>query len=310
MGASQGVRPHPAYIQIVHLLRRFSNMCGRGCSNRLKGPARLEQLLSNLHCIVNPCIRTLSIVLSPDPAVQFCAVIHFAAFLPLACASSFCQVQWNLTFLGSMDDYYTEGKRKAAADFLRIVKDAFRDDAARYELWKNAVTDIKLHYNKAGNLTLIIPIAVRRVRDIFKDHPQHPDLISGFNVWIPGYEIALPLEEVENEPKPFGDSEGESETRPPDWYHEAIKFVDKILNLPDSEQYLYKKFREDVCTFQNWPVTSVSVTELQRQVAALFANREDLLQEFTVWYLPCLLGRGLPRDTVTTSATSKRSFFQ
>lgn len=61
------------------------------------------------------------------------------------------------------------------------------------------------------------------------------DLISGFNVWILGYEIVLLLEEVENEFKFFGDSEGEFEIWFLDWYYEVIKFVDKILNFLDLE---------------------------------------------------------------------------
>jgi len=107
------------------------------------------------------------------------------------------------------------------------------------------------------------------VKSLFEGHRE---LILGFNAFLPdGYEIELPPEEEE-------DRKGKQ----PVEFNQAINYVNKIKRRFWDNERVYKAFLEILNMYRKG---LKSITQVYHEVAQLFQNHEDLLQEFT-YFLP------------------------
>ncbi|KAK4409899.1 Paired amphipathic helix protein Sin3-like 2 [Sesamum angolense] len=121
---------------------------------------------------------------------------------------------------------------------------------------------------------------IARVKELFKGHPN---LILGFNTFLPkGYEITL-TDEEEAPPKRTVE------------FEEAISFVNKIkveflsLKRFEHDDHVYKSFLDILNMYRK---EHKGITEVYQEVAALFDDQPDLLDEFT---------RFLPDTSATVS---------
>jgi len=104
-----------------------------------------------------------------------------------------------------------------------------------------------------------------RVKDLFKGHRE---LILGFNTFLPkGYEIEMPLDEDEQKPVEFD---------------QAINYVNKIKTRFANDERVYKAFLEILNMYRK---SQKTITNVYEEVAMLFKNHSDLLEEFT-YFLP------------------------
>ncbi|KAF9623250.1 hypothetical protein IFM89_000739 [Coptis chinensis] len=148
-----------------------------------------------------------------------------------------------------------------ALTYLKAVKDMFQDKREKYEEFLDVMKDFKAQrIDTAG--------VIARVKDLFRGHR---DLILGFNTFLPkGYEITLPLEGDEPLPKK------------PVEFEEAINFVNKIKTRFQNDDRVYKSFLEILNMYRK---DNKSITEVFHEVAALFHDHADLLDEF-IHFLP------------------------
>ncbi|CAM8916122.1 unnamed protein product [Rhodiola kirilowii] len=150
-----------------------------------------------------------------------------------------------------------------ALSYLKAVRDAFKDNTPKYEQFLEVMKEFKS--DRIGTVGVI-----ERVKELFQGHP---DLILGFNTFLPvGYEIKLPLEEPVKKPAEF---------------KEAIRFVNKIKIRFRSDDHIYKSFLEILNLYRK---EHKSISEVHREVFALFHDHPDLLAEFAQF---------LPDNTVT-----------
>ncbi|XP_009617907.1 paired amphipathic helix protein Sin3-like 2 isoform X2 [Nicotiana tomentosiformis] len=156
-----------------------------------------------------------------------------------------------------------------ALSYLKEVKDMFQDQREKYDLFLDVMKDFKAQrIDTAG--------VIARVKDLFKGHPN---LILGFNTFLPkGYEITL-TEEEEAPPKKTVE------------FEEAISFVNKIKKRFQNDDHVYKSFLDILNMYRK---EHKGITEVYQEVAALFEDHPDLLDEFT---------RFLPDSSATASAT-------
>ncbi|KAF0901129.1 hypothetical protein E2562_038038 [Oryza meyeriana var. granulata] len=95
----------------------------------------------------------------------------------------------------------------------------------------------------------------------FKSGSGHHDLILGFNAFLPkGY--AIKLQDLEKKPVNF---------------MEAINFVNKIKAQFQLEDHVYKSF---LGILNMYRMHNKSIQDVYREVAALFREYPDLLEEF------------------------------
>lgn len=143
-----------------------------------------------------------------------------------------------------------------ALAYLKAVKEKFKDDKAKYDEFLEVMKDFKVQkVDTAG--------VISRVKQLFKGHPQ---LILGFNTFLPkGYEITLPEEE-----------------KPAVEFDQAINYVNKIKARFATNESVYKQFLEILNYYRKG---NKSINEVYKEVARLFANHPDLLEEFT-YFLP------------------------
>ncbi|XP_024363995.1 paired amphipathic helix protein Sin3-like 4 isoform X2 [Physcomitrium patens] len=143
-----------------------------------------------------------------------------------------------------------------ALAYLKAVKEKFKDDKAKYDEFLEVMKDFKVQkVDTAG--------VISRVKQLFKGHPQ---LILGFNTFLPkGYEITLPEEE-----------------KPAVEFDQAINYVNKIKARFAANESVYKQFLEILNYYRKG---NKSINEVYQEVARLFANHPDLLEEFT-YFLP------------------------
>nr|XP_024382615.1 paired amphipathic helix protein Sin3-like 4 isoform X2 [Physcomitrium patens] len=146
-----------------------------------------------------------------------------------------------------------------ALAYLKAVKEKFKDDKGKYDEFLEVMKDFKAQrLDTAGVIT--------RVKDLFKGHRQ---LILGFNTFLPrGYEITLPLEEDKKQPAVEFD--------------QAINYVNKIKARFQTNEHVYKAFLEILNMYRKG---NKSINEVYQEVASLFENHGDLLEEFT-YFLP------------------------
>ncbi|XP_028796665.1 paired amphipathic helix protein Sin3-like 4, partial [Neltuma alba] len=144
-----------------------------------------------------------------------------------------------------------------ALAYLKAVKEIFQDKREKYDDFLEVMKDFK-----AQRVDTVGVIA--RVKELFKGHR---DLILGFNTFLPkGYEITLPLEDeqpVQKKPVEF---------------EEAINFVNKIKSRFQGDDHVYKSFLDILNMYRK---ENKSISEVYQEVASLFHDHPDLLDEFT-----------------------------
>ncbi|XP_043704298.1 paired amphipathic helix protein Sin3-like 4 isoform X2 [Telopea speciosissima] len=166
-----------------------------------------------------------------------------------------------------------------ALAYLKSVKDIFQDNREKYDEFLEVMKDFKAQRIDTTGV-------IARVKELFKGHR---DLILGFNTFLPkGYEITLPLED---EPQP----------KKPVEFEEAINFVNKIKTRFQNDDRVYKSFLDVLNMYRK---ENKSITEVYQEVAVLFRDHTDLLEEFT-HFLPDSSATALPQH-----APSGRNSFQ
>ncbi|KAI9111373.1 hypothetical protein K1719_017063 [Acacia pycnantha] len=160
-----------------------------------------------------------------------------------------------------------------ALAYLKAVKEIFQDKREKYDDFLEVMKDFK-----AQRVDTVGVIA--RVKELFKGHR---DLILGFNTFLPkGYEITLPL-----------DDEQPVQKKPVE-FEEAINFVNKIKSRFQGDDHVYKSFLDILNMYRK---ENKSISEVYQEVASLFHDHPDLLDEFT-HFLP---------DTSATASTHAAS---
>ncbi|XP_059670241.1 paired amphipathic helix protein Sin3-like 2 isoform X2 [Cornus florida] len=143
-----------------------------------------------------------------------------------------------------------------ALTYLKEVKDMFQDQRDKYDMFLDVMKDFKAQRIDTTGV-------IARVKDLFKGHNN---LIFGFNTFLPkGYEITL-TDEDEAPPKRTVE------------FEEAIKFVNKIKRRFQNDDHVYKSFLDILNMYRK---EHKGITEVYQEVAALFEDHSDLLEEFT-----------------------------
>ncbi|KAL6865182.1 hypothetical protein ACP4OV_016333 [Aristida adscensionis] len=143
-----------------------------------------------------------------------------------------------------------------ALDYLKAVKDKFRDSRHKYNEFLEVMRDFKS--NRIDTAGVII-----RVKNMFDGYP---DLILGFNAFLPtGY--AIRLQDLDKKPVDFV---------------KAISLVNKIKDRFQDEDHIYKSF---LGTLNSYRMNHKPIQEVYHEVATLFRNHPDLLDEFKL-FLP------------------------
>ncbi|KAK4764578.1 hypothetical protein SAY86_025668 [Trapa natans] len=141
-----------------------------------------------------------------------------------------------------------------ALAYLKAVKEIFEDKREKYDEFLEVMKDFK-----AQRIDTVGVIA--RVKELFKGHR---DLILGFNTFLPkGYEITLPDDPPQKKPVEF---------------EEAINFVNKIKTRFQGDDRVYKSFLDILNMYRK---ENKSIRQVYHEVAALFKDHSDLLDEFT-----------------------------
>ncbi|KAK1302225.1 Paired amphipathic helix protein Sin3-like 4 [Acorus calamus] len=155
-----------------------------------------------------------------------------------------------------------------ALAYLKAVKDMFQDQKDKYDEFLEVMKDFKAQrIDTAG--------VIARVKDLFKGHR---DLILGFNTFLPkGYEITLPPEDEVPQKKPVE-------------FEEAINFVNKIKTRFQNDEHVYKAFLDILNMYRK---EHKNITDVYQEVAILFRDHNDLLEEFT-HFLPDTSGAAHP----------------
>ncbi|GAB2241729.1 hypothetical protein Droror1_Dr00018504 [Drosera rotundifolia] len=143
-----------------------------------------------------------------------------------------------------------------ALAYLRSVKEKLSDKEGKYEEFLEVMRDFKaLKLDTVG--------VIERVKQLFKGDRN---LILGFNNFLPqGYAITLPPENDQLVVK-----------KPVD-FSEAICFVNKIKARFHYDDHVYKSFLEILNMYKR---EAKPITQVYHEVAALFRDETDLLEEF------------------------------
>ncbi|XP_062191512.1 paired amphipathic helix protein Sin3-like 3 [Phragmites australis] len=138
--------------------------------------------------------------------------------------------------------------------YLKAVKDKFQDKREKYEEFLEVMRDFKSERIDTNGVII-------RVKTLFNGYPE---LILGFNAFLPkGYAIKL-QEEKEKEKKPVD-------------FVEAINFVNKIKNRFQHDEHVYKAFLDILNMYRK---DNKSIQDVYHEVAMLFSDHKDLLEEF------------------------------
>ncbi|KAJ8775063.1 hypothetical protein K2173_020067 [Erythroxylum novogranatense] len=142
-----------------------------------------------------------------------------------------------------------------ALTYLKEVKDMFQDQREKYDMFLEVMKDFKAQRTDTAGV-------IARVKELFKGHNN---LIFGFNTFLPkGYEITL--DEEEAPPKKTVE------------FEEAISFVNKIKKRFQSDEHVYKSFLDILNMYRK---EHKDINEVYSEVATLFEDHPDLLDEFT-----------------------------
>ncbi|XP_074295941.1 paired amphipathic helix protein Sin3-like 4 isoform X3 [Silene latifolia] len=170
-----------------------------------------------------------------------------------------------VTTQGSMQRLTTND----ALAYLKAVKEMFSDKKEKYDEFLEVMKDFKAQRIDTTGV-------IARVKELFKGHRN---LILGFNTFLPkGFEITLPPEDEQ----PL--------TKKPVEFEEAISFVNKIKLRFHGDDRVYKSFLDILNMYRK---ENKTISEVYQEVALLFQDHRDLLEEFT-HFLP---------DTSATAAT-------
>ncbi|XAR71204.1 hypothetical protein NMG60_11028366 [Bertholletia excelsa] len=143
-----------------------------------------------------------------------------------------------------------------ALTYLKEVKDMFQDQRENYDMFLDVMKDFKAQRIDTTGV-------IARVKELFKGHNN---LIIGFNTFLPkGYEITL-ADEEEALPKRTVE------------FEEAINFVNKIKKRFQNDDHVYKSFLDILNMYRKG---HKGINEVYHEVAALFTDHPDLLDEFT-----------------------------
>ncbi|CAM8903474.1 unnamed protein product [Rhodiola kirilowii] len=160
-----------------------------------------------------------------------------------------------------------------ALTYLKDVKDMFQDQKEKYDQFLEVMKDFKAQRTDTAGV-------IRRVKELFKGHNN---LILGFNTFLPkGYEITLEEKKTVE-------------------FEEAIGFVNKIKKRFQHDEHVYKSFLDILNMYRK---EHKAINEVYQEVAVLFDEHPDLLDEFT---------RFLPDNSAAPSmlqAPYNRSSFQ
>ncbi|KAJ4826449.1 hypothetical protein Tsubulata_013641 [Turnera subulata] len=170
-----------------------------------------------------------------------------------------------------------------ALTYLKEVKDMFQDQKDKYDMFLEVMKDFKAQRQALHPIEVFIFLAVtvglttnsgivfcrtdtdgviQRVKELFKGHNN---LIFGFNTFLPkGYEITL--DEDDAPPKKTVE------------FEEAINFVNKIKKRFQNNEQVYKSFLDILNMYRK---EHKDINEVYAEVAALFEDHPDLLDEFT-----------------------------
>ncbi|XP_019452911.1 PREDICTED: paired amphipathic helix protein Sin3-like 2 isoform X4 [Lupinus angustifolius] len=142
-----------------------------------------------------------------------------------------------------------------ALSYLKEVKDMFHDQRDKYDLFLEVMKDFKAQRTDTAGV-------IARVKELFKGHNN---LIFGFNTFLPkGYEITL--DEDDAPPKKTVE------------FEEAISFVNKIKKRFQNDELVYKSFLDILNMYRK---EHKDIGEVYSEVATLFKDHRDLLDEFT-----------------------------
>ncbi|MFS7955943.1 putative transcription regulator Others family [Helianthus anomalus] len=165
-----------------------------------------------------------------------------------------------------------------ALTYLKQVKDMFQDQREKYDMFLDVMKDFKAQrIDTAG--------VIARVKELFKGHNN---LIFGFNAFLPkDFEITV-IEDEEAPPKRSVE------------FEEAINFVNKIKKRFQNDDHVYKSFLDILNMYRK---DLKSINEVYSEVASLFDDHQDLLEDFT---------RFLPAASAAASAhhASLRNSYQ
>ncbi|XP_076950966.1 paired amphipathic helix protein Sin3-like 2 [Bidens hawaiensis] len=143
-----------------------------------------------------------------------------------------------------------------ALTYLKEVKDMFQDQREKYDMFLDAMKDFKAQRIDTTGV-------IARVKSLFKGHNN---LIFGFNTFLPkGYEITV-IEDDEPPPKKAVE------------FDEAISFVNKIKKRFQNDDRVYKSFLDILNMYRK---EHKGINEVYQEVASLFYDHPDLLNEFT-----------------------------
>ncbi|KAL7611565.1 hypothetical protein Lser_V15G07715 [Lactuca serriola] len=143
-----------------------------------------------------------------------------------------------------------------ALTYLKEVKDMFQDQREKYDMFLDVMKDFKAQRIDTTGV-------IARVKDLFRGHNN---LIFGFNTFLPkGYEITV-IEEDEVPPKRTVE------------FEEAISFVNKIKKRFQNDDHVYKSFLDILNMYRK---EHKGINEVYHEVASLFDDHPDLLDEFT-----------------------------
>ncbi|KAL1814711.1 hypothetical protein ACET3Z_017285 [Daucus carota] len=125
------------------------------------------------------------------------------------------------------------------------------------------------------------PVVAAMLKLLFSDQQ---DYLERFNQFLPAeHKISLPL------------------SRRPDKSHEeATSFLQKIKEALDRERYT-----SFLKVFDQYRAATMNILELSRKVCELLQDRQDLLEEFTI-YLPAPLEVTLQQAFKKTAGTSSQ----
>ncbi|WMV50278.1 hypothetical protein MTR67_043663 [Solanum verrucosum] len=143
----------------------------------------------------------------------------------------------------------------AALSYVREIKNTFLDQVEKYDMFLDVMQDLKAR--RAYHVAVI-----ERVRELFK---WHPSLLLGFNAYVPNdYEIMLNDEEKASSNKTTNNEEKRN----------LVKNIKKCFE----NDHEYKSFVDIMMMYKK---ESKDINEVYHEVAVLFNEHPDLLDEFT-----------------------------
>lgn len=161
-----------------------------------------------------------------------------------------------------MDEKREKLTTNDALTYLKEVKSRFQNNRKVYDNFLDIMKQFKAQ-------TIDTAGVIKKVKNLFYGHSE---LILGFNTFLPkGYEIKV--EDLPSWPP---------QQKSPVEFDQAITYVNRIKQTFANDERVYKAFLEILNQYRKGQKTIQSVYE---EVALLFRNHEDLLNEFS-YFLP------------------------